>query len=47
MSKDKKETKGKLRYEFHSGERNQKEYKTPAASKLKCGKIGIECLTKN
>ena len=47
MSKDKKDTKGKARYEFHSGERNQKEHKTAAPSKLKCGRIGIDCLIKN
>lgn len=47
MSKDKRETKGKARYEFRSGERNQKEYKTAAPSKLKCGRIGIDCLIKN
>lgn len=47
MSKDKRDTKGKARYEFHSGERNQKEYKTPTPSKLKCGRIGIDCLIKN
>lgn len=47
MSKDKRETKGKARYEFRSGERNQKEHKTAAPSKLKCGRIGIDCLIKN
>ena len=47
MSRDKKDTKGKHHYEFHSGERNAKEYKTPAPSKLKCGRIGIDCLIKN
>lgn len=47
MSKDKRETKGKTRYEFRSGERNQKENKTAAPSKLKCGRIGIDCLIKN
>ena len=47
MSKDKKDTKGKARYEFRSGERNQKEHKTATPSKLKCGRIGIDCLIKN
>lgn len=47
MSKDKKDTKGKVRYEFHSGERNRKEYKDNAPSKLKCGAVGIKCLIKN
>ena len=47
MSKDKKDTKAKTPYEFHSGERNKKEYKTPTPSKLKCGRIGIDCLIKN
>ena len=47
MNKDTKDTKGKVRYEFHSGERNRKEYKTPAPSKLKCGRVGIDCLIKN
>lgn len=47
MSKDKKDTKAKVRHEFHSGERNAKEYKTAAPSKLKCGGVGIDCLIKN
>lgn len=47
MGKDKKETKAKTHYEFHSGERNRKEIKTSAPSKLKCGAIGIDCLIKN
>lgn len=47
MSGDKKETKSKTPYVFHSGERNKKEYKTPTPSKLKCGRIGIDCLIKN
>lgn len=47
MSKDKRDTKSKTPYEFHSGERNKKEGKTPAPSKLKCGKLGIDCLIKN
>ena len=47
MSKDKRETKGKARYEIRSGARNQKEHKTAAPSKLKCGRIGIDCLIKN
>ena len=47
MNKDKREIKTKPRYEFHSGERNQKEHKTPSPSKLKCGRVGIDCLIKN
>lgn len=47
MNRDNKDTKDKTRYEFHSGEYNKQEYKRPAASKLKCGKIGIDCITKN
>ena len=47
MNKDKREPKAKLRYEFHSGERSHKEDKPAAPSKLKCGRVGIDCLIKN
>lgn len=47
MSKDNKEIKDKPKYEFHSGEYNRRNVKPTAPSKLKCGKIGIDCLIKN
>ena len=47
MSKDKKDTKDKAKYEFRSGEYNRKTNKTITPSKLKCGKAGIDCLIKN
>lgn len=47
MGRDKKNTKTNSPYEFRSGEYNKKEYKTPTPSKLKCGRVGIDCLIKN
>ena len=47
MSKDKKDTKDKTKYEFRSGEYGACPNKTTAPSKLKCGKVGIDCLIKN
>lgn len=47
MSKDNKETKDKPKYEFRSGEYGRRNDKPVAPSKLKCGKIGIDCLIKN
>lgn len=47
MSKDIKDTKIKTKYEFRSGEYGRKANKSTIPSKLKCGKIGIDCLIKN
>ena len=47
MNKDIKDNKVKRRYEFRSGEYNCKTNKTTTPSKLKCGKVGIDCLIKN
>lgn len=47
MDKENKETKDKPKYEFRSGEYNRRNRKTSAPSKLKCGKVGIDCLIKN
>lgn len=47
MNKESKDTKNKVHYEFRSGEYNRRNNKPSAPSKLKCGKIGIDCLIKN
>ena len=47
MDKETKDTKDKRRYEFRSGEYNRRTNKPFTPSKLKCGKIGIDCLIKN
>ena len=47
MGKELKETKDKPKYEFRSGEYNRTNIKNSAPSKLKCGKVGIDCLIKN
>lgn len=47
MNKEDKETKNKTKYEFRSGEYNRKTIKSSTPSKLKCGKVGIDCLIKN
>ena len=47
MNKETKDTKDKRHYEFRSGEYNRRNTKRSAPSKLKCGKIGIDCLIKN
>lgn len=47
MNKDTKDVKDKPHYEFHSGDCSPKAVKNTAPSKLKCGRIGIDCLIKN
>lgn len=47
MNKDNKDNKNNTPYEFRSGEYNKRKYKTITPSKLKCGRIGIDCLIKN
>ena len=47
MDKDTKGTKDKTHYEFRSGEYNRRTNKISTPSKLKCGKVGIDCLIKN
>lgn len=47
MITNNKDNKTKTKYEFRSGEYNDKNKKTYAPSKLKCGKAGIDCLIKN
>lgn len=47
MDKDNKDIKDKTKYEFRSGEYGRGTNKPTAPSKLKCGKIGIDCLIKN
>lgn len=47
MDKDIKDTKDKPKYKFRSGEYSSNTNKTHTHSKLKCGKIGIDCLIKN
>lgn len=47
MNKETKDTKNKRHYEFRSGEYNRTKNKVSTPSKLKCGKIGIDCLIKN
>lgn len=47
MDKDIKDTKDKPKYKFRSGEYGSGTNKPHTPSKLKCGKIGIDCLIKN
>lgn len=47
MNKTKREIKSKSTYEFCSGEYGRDTIKSTTSSKLKCGKVGIDCLIKN
>ena len=47
MNKDTKVIKDKTKYEFRSGEYGRGTNKNNSPSKLKCGKVGIDCLIKN